>query len=108
MNVVPTNSGVMFSNQNHNEQVLDLDNNEKQSEMLQENDSDKETKIIGLITLILFFKKIFMIEGTMKGEMRNPFSSPAKNLNEEMILIIVLIRVSLQLYRSVVVVFFYS
>jgi len=43
---VPTNFGATFSNQNHNEQILDIDSNEEEPEMPQHNDSNKETQNI--------------------------------------------------------------
>lgn len=45
VNEHPTNSGATFSNQNHNEQVLDLNSNEKHPEMPQHNDSNKLVKV---------------------------------------------------------------
>ena len=42
VNEVPTNSGATFSNQNHNEQILDIDSNEEEPKMPQQNDSNKE------------------------------------------------------------------
>lgn len=101
VNEVPTNSGATFSNQNHNEQILDIDSNEEEPEMPQQMTQIKKHKT-GSIAVILFGREISMKEGTIKGEMKDPFSSPAKNLNQEMILIIIQILVSL-LFLSVVV-----
>ena len=43
----------------------------------------------GSIVVIVFGMKMFVKEGTIKGEMKDPFSSLAKILNQEMILIII-------------------
>lgn len=44
MNEVSTDSGATISNENHNDQILDLNNNKGPPEMPQHNDSDKETQ----------------------------------------------------------------
>nr|XP_027191963.1 uncharacterized protein LOC113787228 [Cicer arietinum] len=44
INEVSTDSVAIISNQNHNDQILDLNNNEGPPEMPQHNDSDKETQ----------------------------------------------------------------
>lgn len=44
MNGVSKDYGETFSNQSHNEQILDLNDNEEQPEMPQQSESDKVTQ----------------------------------------------------------------